>query len=575
LTAPLRRHIDRAALSTSLERTPERGLDLGGDLSERILRSMPMTAAEESAAATTAHHALLAQHKGHLLPTPPAAQKLFDLLVATLPASARAEPFHFTLTILDVPEINAFTCGGGRVYLTRSLLAALAPETEAGRAALALVLAQELGHVALGHCRRGYELRQLEQDLKSDLKRRIKIERLRSLLETSLAPAGRMVVFLYTRQQQHRADLFGLHLCRNAGLDLDRCLGGLRWLAAAQHPGLLAGKPVGPSAPSPLLAYYLSTHPDSLRRLKWLLLEQSGIVEEKEQGLFQYDPRTGRFRRCVAGAVRRGQACVIFVHGLHGNEDSFHDFLDFLARHPRGKGLSLLIFRYPNDGSLARAGRFLRNEMTRVVRSPERASFVCHSAGGLVVRFYAEKLHGGFCRASFLGTPHGGSRMTWVKTMADAAAFADGGWKRGLSQAISATVAEGKGDITPDVEPDSLFLRYLGRDARLARRYQVVYGRYLRPGQAVGLWASFLAGKVALEKAIRDRPAPAWLKERGLRMVRQIRLTDEVLNGDLVVAASSARLESAGKETRVACHHQALKTDPGVRREVTKFLLAP
>ena len=575
LTAALRQHLDRAALGTPLERPPERGLDLGGDLSERLLRSMPLTAEQESTAAGAAHRALLAQHKGRLLPPPESARKVFALLTAALPPPLRPRPFRFTLTVLDYPEINAFTCGGGHVYVTRGLLASLSPETEAGRAALALVLAQELGHVALGHCRRGYELRELERDLKGDLEARMEVGRLRTLLETSLAPAGRMVVFLYTRQQQHRADLFGLHLCRNAGLDLGRCLDGLRWLTAAEHPELLAGKAVGQPTAPPLLSYYLSTHPDSLRRLKWLLLEQSGAVEGKEQGLFEYDPHNGRYRRCGDGAVQSGRSCVVFVHGLHGNGDSFRAFLDFVVRQPEAKGQRLLMFRYPNDGSLARAGRFLGNEMARVVYSPERAAFICHSAGGLVFRYYAEKLHGGFRRAALLGTPNGGTRMTWAKTVVDAVAFAEGGWKLGLPRAISATVAEGKGDITPDLEPDSLFLRYLGRDARLAQRYLIVYGRYISSGQALKTWAAYLATKMALEKAIRGKSGPAWIKERGLRMVRQVRLTDEVLNGDLVIAASSARLEGAGKELRVACHHQALKTDPGVMRAVAKYLLAP
>jgi hypothetical protein len=233
------------------------------------------------------------------------------------------------------------------------------------------------------------------------------------------------------------------------------------------------------------------------------------------------------------------------------------------------------MFRYPNDGSLARAGRFLGNEMARVVRSPRRASFVCHSAGGLVFRYYAEKLRGDFHCAAFLGTPHGGTRMTWTKTVVDALAFAEGGWKLGLPAAIRATVAEGKGDITPDLEPDSLFLRHLGRDAHLAQRYHVVYGRYVSGSQTWTLRVAYLAAKVVLEDAIRRRPGPAWIKERGLRMVRQVRLTEEVLDGDLVIASSSARLEGAGKETAVACHHQALKTDPRAMRAVTKYLLEP
>ena len=348
-----------------------------------------------------------------------------------------------------------------------------------------------------------------------------------------------------------------------------------RWLAAARHPGLLAGKEAATVSSPPLLAYYLSTHPAPLRRLKWLLLEQSGTVEDQGKGLLLYNPRTRRLSRCGDGAIGAGSACMIFVHGTHGDEESFTKFLAFVAKQRRARGLSLLVFRFPNDGSLARAGCFLRNEMARAVRSPDRASFVCHSAGGLVFRYYAEKLRGGFGCAALLGTPHGGTRMTSVKTLVDAAAFADCGLKVGLPAALAATVGEGKGDLTPDVEPDSLFLRHLGHDARLARRYHVVYGRYLRSGRALGLWASYLTAKVVIEKAIRNRPGPPWIKERGLRMVRGLRLTDEVLNGD---SGHHHRLRApggAGWETATTCHHQALKTDEGVLREVTRYLLKP
>ena len=149
-------------------------MDLGGDLSERILRSMALTAAEEATAAEAAHAALLPQYRGRLLPTPRAARKVFDVLVAALPPPLKPPPFRFVLTVLDGAEINAFTVGGGHVYLSRGLLAALTPETEAGRAVLAFVLAHELGHGALGHCRRGYELREVERDLQRDVTLRVK-----------------------------------------------------------------------------------------------------------------------------------------------------------------------------------------------------------------------------------------------------------------------------------------------------------------------------------------------------------------------------------------------------------------
>ena len=163
--------------------------------------------------------------------------------------------------------------------------------------------------------------------------------------------------------------------------------------------------------------------------------------------------------------------------------------------------------------------------------------------------------------------------MTALKVLVDGAAFADN-LRLGLSRVIGATVVEGKGDLMPDVQPDSLFLRHLGHDARLARRYHVVYGKYVSGKRVLGLWASFLVAKLALKKAIRDRADSVVVRASGLRLVDGLELTDEVLDGDLVVSVASAWLKGAGRQTATACHHQALKTDAGVMRTVAEFLFA-
>src|SRR5438270_660363 len=135
------------------------------------------------------------------------------------------------------------------------MLDALLSDPDRCPAALAFILAHELGHSALGHCRRGYQLQALQKEIKRGIKLTVPNERLAGLLETSLAPAGRLLTFLYTREQDYNADLFALHLCRNAGIDTDTGLDALRWLVAARHPGVLGG-PVGERKPPSLLAYY-------------------------------------------------------------------------------------------------------------------------------------------------------------------------------------------------------------------------------------------------------------------------------------------------------------------------------
>jgi Zn-dependent protease with chaperone function/pimeloyl-ACP methyl ester carboxylesterase len=571
LTRDARQRADRLALREPLDKPAERAVDLAGNVSAWLIKHLSLTDSEEADAARKVHQELLLEHKRRVKQAPRLARQTFDRLVAELPPHLKPEAFRYSLTVLDLPEVAAFTCGGGCVCVTQGLLDALLSDPERGPAALAFILAHELGHGALGHCRRGYQLQALQQEIKRGINLEISNERLASLLETSLAPAGRLATFLYTREQDYDADRFALHLCRNAGIDPDTALDALRWLVAARHPSVLGNSDAERKPPS-LLAYYLATHPDPRRRLERLLMEQSGEVQDRDGlGLFAFDPKTSRLARCPAGAVPKDKACVIFVHGMHGDDDSFRTFLAFLAEDRRTTGRPLLVFRHPGNGSLVHSGRFLRNEMTRVVARPDRATFICHSAGGLVFRYYAEKLHGDFDRAVLLGTPNAGSLLTPLKFLVDAREFASD-LKRGLPAAITSTLSEGDEGLTPDVHPDSLFLRHLGHNAKLARRYHLIYGAFLRRPATTAFQVSFELSKLALKRVIKEKVSSPLLRETGLRLVDELRLTDEVLDGDLIVSAVSARLEGAGKMTATRLHHDALKTDADVMALVAASL---
>jgi pimeloyl-ACP methyl ester carboxylesterase len=571
LTPARRQQIDRMALKAALENTAERSVDLAGNLGAWVLRQVILTAEEERDAARAANERILRQQKGRVRPAPRTVRQVFDLLVKELPPHLGPSSFRFTLTVLEDREASAFTVGGGYVYATTGLLDALLADRKRGPAALAFFLAHELGHGALGHARRGYQLQELEKELKKEISMGVDRRKLRSCLETSLAPAGKGITFLYSREQHHEADLFALHLCVNAGFDPDQALDGLRWLVAARKPDVLNGDTCPGERPS-LLSYYFTSHPDPARRLKRLLLEQAGTVEDEKQfGLFAFDPVSGEFTRCPDGTIHQGKRSVVFIHGLHGDEHSFDAFLNFVSRQKKARNISLLLFRYPGNGSLIHAGRYLRNEMARVVCTPEKAAFVCHSAGGLVFRWYAEKEGGAFDRAVLLGTPHGGSRLTSLQFILDLLDFARDA-PLGLPKAIITTVKEGRGAMNPDLDPDSLFLRALGRDARLARRYHVVYGRYFTPSQAVTLALAFHFGKGPLQKAIESRLHPGLLRDQCSRLVEQMELPAEVLDGDLIVSTDSARLKGAGKTTGTHHHHQELKTEKDVMRLTVQTL---
>jgi hypothetical protein len=83
---------------------------------------------------------------------------------------------------------------------------------------------------------------------------------------------------------------------------------------AWSHPAILTEDSYRPELAEDrsALGYYLSAEPDALFRLKRLLLERDGKVEDIERyGLFAYDPRTGALKRCKAGSISARQQPLI------------------------------------------------------------------------------------------------------------------------------------------------------------------------------------------------------------------------------------------------------------------------
>ncbi len=68
-----------------------------------------------------------------------------------LAAHSHRSQLHYTFTILDTPDVNAFALPGGYIYITRGILAHLNSEAE-----LAAVLGHEIGHVTARHAVRQY-----------------------------------------------------------------------------------------------------------------------------------------------------------------------------------------------------------------------------------------------------------------------------------------------------------------------------------------------------------------------------------------------------------------------------------
>ncbi len=572
LTPEVRARLDRVAAEQPMENLGQDTVNLAGNATAFLISQTTLPLSEEASLSEAERAKLIARNK--ILPTPEPVRRAWQKLLEQLPGHLKPAEFNYRLMVLDVPNLGAFTPGGGQVFMTRGLMERLLHDPRRGEPAVALILAQQLGHIGLGHTRRGWQMKRLQEEFQKSSKPEADQKLLALVLETAVQFSGPLTYFLYTRHQCYEADLFAWELCRNSKIDLDAALDALRLLAVTNDPQLLTIKDYRPSreAATQVVPYFLSEEPEPLRRLKRLFQERDGIVEnEKDHGLFRYLPDKGEMTRCGNGSIQVDREPIIFLHGLRGDNGTFKDFLDFLAQEKETRDRPLLLFRCPNNDSLARNALFLGRELARVGVAREKTVFICHSAGGLVFRCYAEKHQGRYARAFFLGTPHLGSDMTALKFLLDLTLFAEA-LKLGLPSAIALTLPEGRGQISYDLTPDSLFLRYLGYDANQAAKYHIFCGQCLDTASSLGLRFALGGIKNLLRDQVFGRFESPWLKESGQRLVNELRYPEEILNGDGVVTLRSASLKGAGTLVKTALDHIALKQDPDVMRQVLEAM---
>ena len=567
LTPELREKIDAFAERSPAPNLHEQSLDFSGNVVAWLISQAALSPAEELRAAEQNNQDLLRAFR--TAPAPLAAQQTFDKLLGALPPHLKPAEFRYRLTILESDELDSLTVGGGFVYMTRGLVERLLADGERGPAALALVLAGELGHIGLGHCRRGYQSLKLEQDARAGVASAVDEKLLRRAWETGFERSGGCLRFLYARDEVYEADLFALHLCRNAGFDEGAALDALRFLIWLREGDALDRPPAAAQEDLAAGAVEAMSAAAALpQRLKRLLLELSGRTsDETAFGLFVVNAASGKLTKAPALAAQPGQRTIVFVHGFAGKEATFENFFRELAKQPEAAACQVLFFRYPNNGSLSAAGELLAHEMARVVATPERSVFIAHSAGGLVFRYYAERNRGGFERAVLLGAPNSGVGLTQLKFIVDAGTFFRD-LKFGLPEAVQRAVNEGSRQLTHDLHADSLFLRYLGSDAALAPRYEIYCGRKFNAVEALGLTAAVeLARRLLAQEVVARIEQPRW-KEPLDRLVDHLRLPEEIADGDLIVSVNSASLADAASVTVTRLNHLELNSDPELIEQV-------
>lgn len=555
ITPAVRSKIDAIAVSAARPVTPAREAELYGDVLGWLLAQTPLPAAEERDRATAAHNDLI--KKSTVLPTPAKAQVVLDRLVGEIPAAMRPTPYKFQLTVIDAPSARTWALGGGYIYITRACLEAILSDTTRAPDLLAFALGIELGHTCLSHCRRGYQLVKIRDELKSSASQGVNPQALAQALETSVTVTGNAVQMSFSPGQTYASDLFALHLCRNSGFDLEHALDLLRGWAAAKDPSLVNGdsKPTAPTGGT--LA------PTDLERLGQLKAEREGTPPPGLYGLFTFDGSSGTLTPAESNSVSSSTSAVVFVHGMDSDLQTWRTMISTLAERPSAEHVMILGFQYPNDGSLARAGIYLKREMDRVCGASSQVDFICHSAGGLVFRYYAGVMGGNFRQTVFEGSPHAGSQFASLRPLLEAQRFV-GDLQLGYPAALQKVITDGRGQIGRDLAPDSLFLRYLNRASVPVDRCAIVRGRAIDPAQAAVLALGLSAAKDGMRRSLAGASNAGTLQLTAANSLDTFELPAEISAGDFAVSLESAALPGVEIVHTVSLNHVQLPGAPEV-----------
>jgi Zn-dependent protease with chaperone function len=597
-----RRNIDDAALWGPREKRNVSRVEAYGNALQWMVARTPLPVEEEIRRAAVQDGELRSKFKTSAAPA--AAAIVFAKLLETLPERMRPNGYDFTLTVVDDGETEAFSLGAGRIYVAASFLQSVLVRNPSGKDQLAFMLAHQLGHLSLGHARRVYQRvwfnEQLQRD--ADEKKKKKRERQGPSSPSENAPApglddegeqiqhafealagiGAILEHVYSRQDQFEADLFAIHLCRNAGFDVENCLDALRRRAVAEDASLLMPHPPREGIPpvEPEVqprttgeALTLASHPTPLHRLRRLRLELDGLIFGEGFGLFEFDLRTRSLKRAADRSVPGDVRALVCIHGMESSLKIYLPLMNRLAADPAGINLRILGFQYPNDESLARSGKFLKRELERVCASAEQVDFICHSAGGLVFRHYAEVDGGAFHHAYFLGTPHYGSDLAALRSLLEATQFI-GDLKLGYDAALQQAILDGHGQMSHDLQPDSLFLRFLNapRDNLHRDRYVIYRGQASSRTRVLLMKGAVEAGRRSLERLLKNEDS---VRSKFARAgLEKLVVPAEIANGDMAVTLESAKLEGVEAVHTYSLHHTELPRHPDVIEHLARLLVA-
>ena len=430
---------------------------------------------------------------------------------------------------------------------------------------LAYVLAHEMGHIIRKHCRRGYQVLKLERLAKLDPLGKIEILKMQKAIRRCIERTGDRLEFLYEPHQEYEADLFAAHLCRNAGFDVQA-----GWDVLRQ--GVLMEEKGGDLLRDPAHALLSNDNtaqknnrPSAADRLRQLCIDRDGIVRGPKYGLWEFDAQADQWIKPRPLHVAGTEPVLLLVHGMESSLSRCYIALARALAKEEAFGKSRILgFQYPGDAGLSRAGTFLFHEISRSFDPGTKIDFVCHSAGGLVVRYYAEVLGGPFQRIILQGTPNHGSDLARLRPVVELKQFVKE-LRDGYSEAIESVILDGQGQIRHDLEPGSLFLKYLNDRHADRSRYVIIRGnRFGSLGGLVFRETVEMAQTMLIRKVERS-DVPGFVRRRtvrSLRTLKKLKLPEEVLQGDLVVSTESADLPGVPDVRNFKLCHNELPRDP-------------
>ncbi len=537
LTPQQRNQVDTLSLKVPPDAVRKRARESFGDLKSWLRQRAPMPLPHELERVRETHQQVLAHSR--VVEAPPLVLETLARLSQTLPPAMTADLGEFELFVLERDDFLSASGGRNFLYISSSTIDRTLGDA-AGRDRVAFLLARQIASSCLGHGRSWYQSEWAAAFVRSEEKEQA-IAAITSD-DFSNTVLGRQA----STAEVFSEDLFALHLCRQAGFDIQHVLDVLRHEVLAE-------------------AVELPEEPDSLgsvrgplRRLRHLLMEVGGLVADDQCALHRFT--NGKWEPVPDAGLAAVDRVALFVHGLGSDLDEFSNMVRALDG-DLPESTAVIGLRYPNTGSLYRSSKFLVNELARTEAADSGIDFVCHSAGGLVFRRAAERDGLNFRTATLIGTPNSGSDLTSLRPLLEAKEFF-GSLQDGLSKSMAEAIEDDSTQMVRDMEPGSLFLTELnaGSPPNVRNRYQIVRGQALSTQKSLLLALGIGTARTALRK-LADSTFEESQQSSARSWIARLRIPEEVRSGDMAVTLTSATTPDPAEVLTVSTAHTKLPDD--------------